>query len=132
VKFPVGPMPQKHKKLLRHRYYHFNCCFFVQHNNFLLQVTGLKLGHGGNGAAAATTEPVNNGSGDAPAVAPVVSAPGSTTSSKDEPVSHAEQSIIQKILRTRLVESSKEHLEVIRKDPTSPLYSAKTFEELNL
>jgi ATP-dependent RNA helicase DDX19/DBP5 len=59
--------------------------------------------------------------------------PSSTTSEEEEKeVTPAEQSIIQKILRTRLVESAKQQLEVIRKDPTSPLYSAKTFEELNL
>jgi len=47
-------------------------------------------------------------------------------------ISEAERSLIQKILRTRLVETSKAELEVIRKDPTSPLFSATSFEELNL
>ncbi|XP_021956224.1 ATP-dependent RNA helicase DDX19A [Folsomia candida] len=61
-----------------------------------------------------------------------VASPAATTKEDDDKVTPAEQSIIQKILRTRLVETSQQKLEVIRKDPSSPLYSAKTFEELNL
>lgn len=50
----------------------------------------------------------------------------------DEPeVSPAEASLMQKILRSRLVHSTHD-VEVQRKDPKSPLYSIKTFEELKL
>ncbi|CAN7986592.1 unnamed protein product [Ixodes hexagonus] len=43
----------------------------------------------------------------------------------------AEASLMQKIIRSRLVLSS-HNVEVQRKDPNSPLYSVKTFEELKL
>lgn len=50
----------------------------------------------------------------------------------DEPeVSLAEASLMKKILRSRLVHSTHD-VEVQRKDPKSPLYSIKTFEELKL
>lgn len=45
----------------------------------------------------------------------------------------AEESLISKILASKLLEVSKSaKLDVQQKDPNSPLYSAKTFEELNL
>ena len=43
----------------------------------------------------------------------------------------AENSFFTKVLRTQLVESKTE-VEVQQRDPNSPLYSVKTFEELNL
>lgn len=45
--------------------------------------------------------------------------------------SPAEASLLQKIIRRGLVES-KQDIEVQRADPTSPLYSVKTFEALKL
>lgn len=43
----------------------------------------------------------------------------------------AANSLLNKLIRQSLVESS--HLvEVLQKDPSSPLYSVKTFEELRL
>lgn len=45
--------------------------------------------------------------------------------------SAAEQSLLKKILRKGLIESTKD-LKIQRKDPNSPLYSVKTFEALNL
>lgn len=48
-----------------------------------------------------------------------------------EEVTKADLSYMKKILRTQLVES-KNNVEIIRKDPKSPLYSVKTFEELRL
>lgn len=45
--------------------------------------------------------------------------------------SPAETSLLLKIIRKGLVES-KLDLEVQRQDPTSPLYSVKTFEKLHL
>ncbi|KAL1428358.1 hypothetical protein MTO96_002740 [Rhipicephalus appendiculatus] len=50
----------------------------------------------------------------------------------DEPaVTPAETSLMQKIIRSRLVVSTHD-VEVQRRDPKSPLYSIKTFEELKL
>lgn len=43
----------------------------------------------------------------------------------------AEASLLTKILRTKLVDNRNE-VEVLQNDPNSPLYSAKSFEELRL
>jgi ATP-dependent RNA helicase DDX19/DBP5 len=43
----------------------------------------------------------------------------------------ADASLLRKILRSRLVETT-QTIEIERKNPDSPLYSVKTFEELNL
>lgn len=45
--------------------------------------------------------------------------------------SPADASLLQKIIRKGLVDTKSE-LDIIRQDPNSPLYSAKTFEELKL
>lgn len=56
----------------------------------------------------------------------------SPLASDDEPVpSKADTSFLQKIIRTRLIRTKNE-VEVQRRDPKSPLYSIKTFEELKL
>lgn len=49
----------------------------------------------------------------------------------DGPISPAEKSLLQKIVRKGLVETTNE-LEIQRKNPSSPLFSIKTFEELHL
>lgn len=49
----------------------------------------------------------------------------------DKAVSNAEASLLTKILRTKLIDN-KNDVEVQQKDPNSPLYSVKTFEELRL
>lgn len=49
----------------------------------------------------------------------------------EKPLSAAERSLLRKYLRESLVKNNQK-LEVQQKDPSSPLYSAKTFEELNL
>ena len=51
--------------------------------------------------------------------------------SDEKPLSKEESSLLTKVLRAKLVESTKE-VEVQRKDPKSPLYSVKSFEELQL
>lgn len=51
--------------------------------------------------------------------------------SDEKPLSKEEKSLLTKVLRAKLVESTKE-VEVQRKDPNSPLYSVKSFEELPL
>ncbi|XP_010072988.1 PREDICTED: ATP-dependent RNA helicase DDX25-like, partial [Pterocles gutturalis] len=43
----------------------------------------------------------------------------------------AEASLLNKLIRTSLVESS-HHVEILQRDPSSPLFSVKTFEELPL
>jgi ATP-dependent RNA helicase DDX19/DBP5 len=50
---------------------------------------------------------------------------------EEKPLSKEENSLLTKVLRAKLVESTKE-VEVQRKDPNSPLYSVKSFEELPL
>lgn len=45
--------------------------------------------------------------------------------------SAADTSLLQKIIRKGLIES-KSDIEIQRKDPTSPLYSVKSFEALKL
>lgn len=64
---------------------------------------------------------------------PAPLSPGETGGKDDEdkPLSKAENSLLQKIVRKGLIES-KQELEIQRKDPTSPLYSVKTFEALHL
>ncbi|KAK1192012.1 DDX25 helicase, partial [Pygoscelis papua] len=46
-------------------------------------------------------------------------------------VGSAETSLLNKLIRTSLVESS-HHVEILQQDPSSPLFSVKTFEELTL
>ncbi|XP_013779903.1 ATP-dependent RNA helicase DDX19A-like [Limulus polyphemus] len=54
------------------------------------------------------------------------------TGDAEEPeISAAEASLMKKILRSKLIESTYD-VEVQRNDPNSPLYSVKSFEELNL
>uniref|UniRef100_A0A8C3Y533 RNA helicase n=1 Tax=Catharus ustulatus TaxID=91951 RepID=A0A8C3Y533_CATUS len=47
------------------------------------------------------------------------------------PVSLAELSLMNKLIHTSLVESQ-QHVEILQRDPNSPLFSIKTFEELPL
>ena len=47
----------------------------------------------------------------------------------------ADKLIFEKVIKKELIEKKKEeqfNLEIMRKDPTSPLYSVKTFEALHL
>lgn len=46
-------------------------------------------------------------------------------------ISPAEKSLLQKIIRKGLVQN-KNDIEIQRKDPNSPLYSVKSFDELHL
>jgi len=49
----------------------------------------------------------------------------------EEQISPAEKSLLQKIIRKGLVETTKD-IEIQRQDPNSPLYSVKTFDALRL
>ncbi|VDD78195.1 unnamed protein product [Mesocestoides corti] len=50
----------------------------------------------------------------------------------DAEVSKAEKSYINKLLSTKLVETQACDIEMLREDPSSPLHSAKTFQDLDL
>lgn len=54
-----------------------------------------------------------------------------SSNEESEVMNPADRSLFEKIIRKGLVEN-KSDLEVQRRDPTSPLYHVKTFEELNL
>ncbi|CAG2172320.1 unnamed protein product, partial [Oppiella nova] len=56
---------------------------------------------------------------------------GATNQTRDEDVSSADLSYMRKVLRNKLLHT-KNNVEVTRSLPNSPLYSAKTFEELRL
>lgn len=47
------------------------------------------------------------------------------------PVPLADVSLMNKLIHTSLVESQ-QHVEILQRDPNSPLFSIKTFEELPL
>lgn len=66
-----------------------------------------------------------------PSTPPPESSESSKSEESEEQISPAEKSLLQKIIRKGLVETTKD-LEIQRKDPTSPLYSIKTFEALHL
>lgn len=69
--------------------------------------------------------------GDAPSVA-ANDNPAPKPSAEDEnQVSKAEFSLMKKFIRTTLLQTSNT-VEIVRNDPNSPLYSVKSFEELNL
>lgn len=55
----------------------------------------------------------------------------SSDAEPDKPLNKAEVSLLNKISRTKLV-TTKAEIELIRKDPFSPLHSIKSFEDLNL
>ncbi|CAL8110430.1 unnamed protein product [Orchesella dallaii] len=74
-----------------------------------------------------------NGSEESPAEAPTNDPddPVAEIKTEDKDLPASEKSLLQKLLRTKLVQSSKQ-LEIIQKDPTSPLFSATSFEDLPL
>ncbi|KAK3600258.1 hypothetical protein CHS0354_039725 [Potamilus streckersoni] len=58
-------------------------------------------------------------------------AAGGASEESEDKVSKEEESLLRKLIHSKLV-STKADLEVLQKDPNSPLYSVKTFEALNL
>ncbi|EUB64928.1 ATP-dependent RNA helicase DDX19A [Echinococcus granulosus] len=50
----------------------------------------------------------------------------------DNEVSKAEKSYINKLLNTKLVETQASDIEMLREDPSNPLHSVKTFQDLKL
>ncbi|KAL5962031.1 ATP-dependent RNA helicase DDX19A [Taenia solium] len=50
----------------------------------------------------------------------------------DNEVSRAEKSYINKLLNTKLVETQASDIEMLREDPSNPLHSVKTFQDLKL
>ncbi|CAL8072827.1 unnamed protein product [Calicophoron daubneyi] len=53
-------------------------------------------------------------------------------SAEEKGFSRAEVSYINKLLNSKLVESQELDIEILRSDESSPLHSAKTFQEMNL
>ena len=51
--------------------------------------------------------------------------------SDDKPIDAAEASLMTKVMRDNIIDVEAD-VEVQQKDPNSPLYSVKSFEELNL
>uniref|UniRef100_A0A0A9YT86 RNA helicase n=2 Tax=Lygus hesperus TaxID=30085 RepID=A0A0A9YT86_LYGHE len=60
-----------------------------------------------------------------------LSSGGTETSEEEDRLPQSEVSLMQKIVRTKLV-TSKAEIEVLRQDPFSPLHSVKSFEALKL
>lgn len=78
-----------------------------------------------NETTSTADESAQKAAGDAVEKASVISA------DSEESIPLQERSLLQKIVRTKLI-NSKYDIEVQRKDPTSPLYSVKSFEALHL
>ena len=91
---------------------------------------GLALGSGDGRGAARSTAPAAAAAAAAAAPAPAATGDGAASSSEDT-YSAAEASMLQKVIRTGLI-TNKNDIEVQRADPSSPLYSVKSFEALNL
>ncbi|VDO07427.1 unnamed protein product [Rodentolepis nana] len=55
-----------------------------------------------------------------------------TVDDTDNGINRAEKSYINKLLNTKLVETQACDIEMLREDPSNPLHSVKTFQDLNL
>uniref|UniRef100_A0A8C8D0X2 RNA helicase n=1 Tax=Oncorhynchus tshawytscha TaxID=74940 RepID=A0A8C8D0X2_ONCTS len=73
-----------------------------------------------NTAAASATTPAKTGGGE-----------GDKTGEEDDKDDKAAQSLLNKLIRSNLVNTTNQ-VEVLQRDPNSPLYSVKSFEELRL
>ncbi|XP_043189230.1 DEAD-box helicase Dbp80-like [Amphibalanus amphitrite] len=115
-----------------------------QESTLASRVGGLALGSGdGSGGAkipapAAAPAPLRAPAArTATAAAAAAAAPaaaagdGAAPASSEDAYSAAEASMLQKVIRTGLI-TNKNDIEVQRADPSSPLYSVKSFEALNL
>lgn len=71
--------------------------------------------------------------GDSQSTNDVASAETASAVSGDseDSISIQEKSLLQKIVRTKLI-NNKHDIEILRRDPTSPLHSVKSFEALHL
>ena len=97
---------------------------------------GLALGSGDGPAArstapAAAPAPLRRPGAEPPATATATTTAAAASGSSEDAYSAAEASMLQKVIRTGLI-TNKNDIEVQRADPTSPLYSVKSFEALNL
>ncbi|KAK7501779.1 hypothetical protein BaRGS_00006865 [Batillaria attramentaria] len=95
------------------------------------KVGGLNL-QTGKGAVGAQVPHVASGAGDSPA-ADRSTADGAAPSEDDDEkdVKKEDESLLRKLIHSELIKS-KTDIEVLRKDPNSPLHSVKSFEALNL
>ncbi|KAK6176510.1 hypothetical protein SNE40_014779 [Patella caerulea] len=120
----------------------------AQEAALVAKVSGVKIDNKDSGQTSGAPPPVTNTSSNAvPAAAggdaalassSVNNTPAPATSTgegdqgdEDKAISKEDESILRKILRSKLV-TTKADLEVLRKDPNSPLFSVKSFEALNL
>lgn len=87
-------------------------------------ITGNNVGGGGDSCEKHEQEATHNSAGVEPLT-------GTGNEEDEKGLSKAEQSLLQKVVRKGLI-VSKHDIEVQRKDPSSPLYSVKTFEALHL
>ncbi|XP_039250853.1 ATP-dependent RNA helicase DDX19A-like [Styela clava] len=78
-------------------------------------------------AAAASPTDTNAAAGDAKKEGPA----GDKEEVEETALSAEQNSLMRKLIRDKLVQSSQK-LEVQQRDPSSPLYSVKSFEQLNL
>lgn len=71
--------------------------------------------------------------GDSQSTNDVASAETASAVSGDseDSISIQEKSLLQKIVRTKLI-NNKHDIEILRRDPSSPLHSVKSFEALHL
>lgn len=86
-----------------------------------LQQSGTQASDAGDQASAPASAPVSEASND--------TAPPEEEEEKE--VKKEEESLLRKLIHSKLI-SSKTDIEVLRKDPSSPLHSVKSFEALNL
>ncbi|KAG7250088.1 hypothetical protein CRUP_001408, partial [Coryphaenoides rupestris] len=89
-------------------------------------------------AAAANTTPQSSNSSSSTtttakteADATTTTTPTAKTTDEDDNDDKAAQSLLNKLIRSNLVNTTNQ-VEVLQRDPNSPLYSAKSFEELRL
>lgn len=85
-----------------------------------------------SGDSAAAPAPQSSGA-SASSAAPASSeaATASTDEEDEKEVKKEDESLLRKLLHSKLI-NSKRDIEVLRKDPNSPLHSVKSFEALNL
>ncbi|KAG7278640.1 hypothetical protein CRUP_031935 [Coryphaenoides rupestris] len=94
--------------------------------------------NGTSSAAAANTTPQSSNSSSSTtttakteADATTTTTPTAKTTDEDDNDDKAAQSLLNKLIRSNLVNTTNQ-VEVLQRDPNSPLYSAKSFEELRL
>lgn len=81
----------------------------------------------GNNSEHLSTRGDSEATSDAASVETASAASGDS----EDSLSLQEKSLLQKIVRTKLI-NNKHDIEILRRDPSSPLHSVKSFEALHL